>query len=493
MPSPAAVNDGLAERFETVIGLEIHVQLQTRTKLFCSCPNAFGGAPNSRTCPICLGMPGALPVLNEAAVRYATRAALALGCVVNRRSRFARKNYFYPDLPKGYQISQYDQPLAGEGRFELDVEGRRQSVRIIRLHLEEDAGKSIHDGMPRSATGSYVDLNRCGVPLVEIVTAPELRSAGEAVAFLSALRDTLLYLEVTDASMEEGSLRCDANISLREHGAATLNPKTELKNLNSFRFLRQALAFEIERQAALLAAGEPLRQGTRLFDERGGETIAMRVKEEAHDYRYFPEPDLVPVALDEAALAAAAAAVPELPLARFDRFVAPAGYELSTDAAAELVAERRRADYFEAMVAAGAAPQAAANWVRMEIGRWLNESAAEMAGFPVPAAAMAELLRAIDDGTVAAGVAGQVMDRMAETGRAAADIIAGEAFRQISASDQLAPVVKAVLAAHPDEVAAFHGGREQVFGFLMGQVMKATQGKANPDTVRRLVRAGLER
>jgi aspartyl-tRNA(Asn)/glutamyl-tRNA(Gln) amidotransferase subunit B len=491
MPSPAAVNDGLAERFEAVIGLEIHVQLQTRTKLFCGCPNAFGGAPNSRTCPICLGMPGALPILNEAAVRYASRAALALGCAVNRRSRFARKNYFYPDLPKGYQISQYDQPLAGEGRFELDFDGRRQGVRIIRLHLEEDAGKSIHDGMPRSATDSYVDLNRCGVPLIEIVTAPELRSAGEAVAFLSALRNTLLYLEVTDASMEEGSLRCDANISLRERGAAALNPKTELKNLNSFRFLRQALAFEIARQAALLAAGEPLRQGTRLFDERRGETVAMRLKEEAHDYRYFPEPDLVPVALDDAALAAAAAEVPELPLARFDRFVA--AYGLSADAAAELVQDRARADYFEAMVAAGAPPAAAGNWVRMEIGRWLNEHGGDMAAFPVPATEMAALLRAVADGTVAAAVAGQVMDRMAETGRAAADIIAGEGFRQISASGELAPIVDAVLAAHPDEVAAFRGGREQVFGFLMGQVMKATQGKANPDTVRQLVRAGLER
>jgi len=483
MPSP--------ERFETVIGLEIHVQLQTETKLFCGCANGFGGAPNSRTCPVCLGMPGALPVLNHQAVEFAVRAALGLGCEINLRSRFARKNYFYPDLPKGYQISQYDQPLAGRGVFTFDCEGRRTEARLLRLHLEEDAGKSIHDGMPRSETSSYVDLNRCGVPLIEIVSEPDLRSVAEANAFLAALRNTLLYLSVTDANMDEGSLRCDANISLRRRGQKHLNPKTELKNLNSFRFLRLALRFEVERQSALLEAGEPLTQSTRLFDERSGTSVSMRAKEDAHDYRYFPEPDLVPVVLDEATLAAAADDIPELPLARLDRFTVDLG--VSYEDAAVLVEERARADYFEALIENGASVSEANKWVRIEIGRWLNEHGGKLAAFSVPAAALAGLLEVVRNGVVSAAVAGQVMDRMAETGGAAPDIIAEEGLQQISTSDELAPIVGEVVDAHPEEVEAFRGGREQVFGFLMGQVMRATGGNANPDTVRDLLRVRLER
>jgi len=479
-----------AERFETIVGLEIHVQLQTETKLFCGCANAFGGAPNSRTCPVCLGMPGALPVLNQRAVELAVRAALALGCEINLRSRFARKNYFYPDLPKGYQISQYDQPIAGRGVFAFDCEGRRAEVRLLRLHLEEDAGKSIHEGMPRSATSSYVDLNRCGVPLIEIVSEPDLRSVEEANAFLSGVRTTLLYVGVTDANMDEGSLRCDANISLRRRGAAHLNPKTELKNLNSFRFLRQALRFEIERQGALLAAGEPLTQSTRLFDERTGTTVSMRAKEDARDYRYFPEPDLVPIVLDEATVAAAAADIRELPLARLDRFTADFG--VSPEDAAVLVEDRARADYFEALIGTGASVSEANNWVRNEIGRWLNAHSREGASFPVPAETLAGLLEAVRSGAVAVGVAGKILDRMAETGGTAAAIIAEEGLQQISTSAELAPVVDEIIDAHREEVEAFRGGREQVFGFLMGQVMRATGGKANPDTARKLLRARLE-
>ena len=476
--------------FETIIGLEIHAQLQTETKLFCGCANAFGGAPNSRTCPVCLGMPGALPVLNHQAVELAVRAALALGCEINLRSRFARKNYFYPDLPKGYQISQFDQPLAGPARFAYDCEGRRSEARLLRLHLEEDAGKSIHEGMPRSATSTYVDLNRCGVPLIEVVSEPDLRSPAEADAFLAALRNTLLYAGVTDANMDEGSLRCDANISLRPHGQEELNPKTELKNLNSFRFLRQALRFEVERQSALLEAGEPLTQSTRLFDEHSGKTASMRAKEEAHDYRYFPEPDLVPVVLDEAAVADSAEGIVELPLARLDRFIGDLG--IAHEDAAVLVEECARADYFEALIDAGASVSDANNWVRNEVGRWLNEHGGEFAAFPVPAEALNGLLAAVRDGAVPAGVAGKVLDRMAETGAAAADIIAEESLQQISTSDELAPVVDEVIAAHPEEVEAFRGGRQQVFGFLMGQVMRATEGKANPDTVGELLRGRLE-
>ncbi len=476
--------------FEAVIGLEIHVQLQTDTKLFCGCANRFGGAPNSRTCPVCLGMPGALPVLNAKAVRYAARAALALGCTINLRSRFARKNYFYPDLPKGYQISQYDQPLAEHGLFAFDLEGERRQVSITRLHLEEDAGKSVHTGMPRSRASTYIDLNRCGVPLAEIVTEPDLRSAEEAGAFLSGLRNTLLYLGVTDANMEEGSLRCDANISVRRRGQAELNPKTELKNLNSFRFMRQGLRHEVERQTAELVAGRPLLQCTRLFDERSATTVQMRTKEDPHDYRYFPDPDLVPVVLDESTVAELDEALPELPLARLDRLVADMA--IPHEDAAVLVEERARGDYFEALVAAGAAPGEAGNWVRIEVGRWLNEHGRDIVDFPVSPPELAALLQIVAAGGVAAGLAGKVMQRMAETGAAAADIIADEGMEQISASEELGPVVDGVLDEHPDEVAAFREGRDQVFGFLMGQVMRATEGKANPELVQQLLRARLE-
>ena len=474
------------EKFETVIGLEIHVQLQTATKLFCGCTNAFGGHPNSRTCPVCLGMPGALPVLNQKAVEFAVRAALAIGCEVNLRSRFARKNYFYPDLPKGYQISQYDQPIAGRGAFYFDCDGRRAEVRLLRLHLEEDAGKSIHSSMPRSGTNSYVDLNRCGVPLIEIVSEPDLRSPVEASAFVTALRNTLLYVGVTDANMDEGSLRCDANISLRRCGEEHLNPKTELKNLNSFRFLRQALRFEVERQTALLEAGQPLTQSTRLFDERTGKTISMRAKEEAHDYRYFPEPDLVPVVLDETEVTKASEGIPQLPLARLDRFVEELG--LSYEAASILVEERMRADYFEALIEAGTTISEANRWVSNEIGRWLNDHNADFAAFPVPAKVLASLVEAVRSDAVPAGMAGEVIDRMAETGSGVETILAEEDLQQISASDELALFVDKVIEAHPNEVKAVRGGRDQVFGFLMGEVMRATNGKANPDTARKLLR-----
>ena len=470
-------------RFETVIGLEIHVQLQTATKLFCGCTNTFGGRPNSRTCPVCLGMPGALPVLNQKAVEFAVRAALALGCQVNLRSRFARKNYFYPDLPKGYQISQYDQPIAGRGKFSFDCGQRRAEVRLLRLHLEEDAGKSIHSSMPRSGTNSYVDLNRCGVPLIEIVSEPDLRSPAEASAFLAALRNTLRYVGVTDANMDEGSLRSDANISLRRCGQEHLNPKTELKNLNSFRFLRQALRFEVERQTALLEAGQPLTQSTRLFDEHTGKTVSMRAKEEAHDYRYFPEPDLVPVVLDEAAVANASKDIPQLPLARLDRFVEELG--LSYEDASTLVEERTRADYFEALIGAGTVISEANKWVSNEIGRWLNEhNNSDFEVFPVPAEVLASLVEAVQSGAIPAGMAGKVMDRMAETGSGVAAILAEEDLQQISASDELAVFVDKVIEAHPNEVEAVRGGREQVFGF--------SRGKANPDTARKLLRARIK-
>jgi len=479
-----------AGAYEAVIGLEIHVQLKTRSKLFCACRNRFGDPPNVHTCPVCLGMPGALPVLNGAAVHHAVRTAVALGCRVNHRSRFARKNYFYPDLPKGYQISQYDQPLAEHGELPFYVDGERHTVGIERVHLEEDAGKSVHDGLPGTEDGALVDLNRCGVPLVEIVSAHDLRSPEAAHAFLMILRSTLRYLSVTDASMEEGSLRCDANVSVRRRGEAGLNLKTEIKNVNSFRFVRRALRFEIEHQVGRLEAGQPLLQSTKLWDERSDRTVAMRSKEEARDYRYFPEPDLVPIQIGEAEIEAAVGSVPELPTARIERF--RDAFSLPLADAATLVEDGAIADYFEVLVAAGVGPSEASNWVRVRVMRWLNERGWQMSEFPVSAPQLADLLRAARVGTISVATAEEVLAKMIATGQTSEKIIEDESLRQISRDEDLAPLVEQVLRSHQDEVAAFRAGRRQVFGFLMGEIMKASHSKANPELAKTLLSAGLE-
>ncbi|MDX1623991.1 MAG: Asp-tRNA(Asn)/Glu-tRNA(Gln) amidotransferase subunit GatB [Gemmatimonadota bacterium] len=477
-------------RYEPVIGLEVHVQLSTGSKIFCGCSTTYGAPPNTQVCPICLGYPGSLPVLNEGAVELAVTAALALGCTVHERSVFARKNYFYPDLPKGYQISQFDRPLATGGSLEIppeDGEGGK-TVGITRLHLEEDAGKSTH-----GEEGTLVDFNRCGVPLVEIVSEPDMRTPREAYLYLAALKQTLEYLEVSDCNMEEGSLRCDANVSIRRRGEEPFGVKTEVKNVNSFRFVESALAFEIERQAELLDEGGEVVHETRLWDAVKGEARPMRAKEESHDYRYFPEPDLEPLDVNEAWREEIAADLPELPGARAARFVDEHG--LPGYDAGVLTRTRALADYYEAVVERFDDPKEVANWVMGEVLRIANEEGEEVAlepePRPVPPEDLADLLRLKADGTISGTAAREVLDAMVETGRAPGEIVEEEGLEQVSDEDALAEEIDAVLDAHPDEVAAYRGGKEGLLGFFVGQVMRRTGGSANPQLVNRMLRQRL--
>ena len=477
--------------FEPVIGLEIHAQLLTRTKIFCGCSTRFGDPPNTNVCPVCLGLPGALPVLNRSAVDLAARAALALGCRLNAQSIFARKNYFYPDLPKGYQISQYDQPLASDGEVALARAGGAQvRVGIVRVHLEEDAGKSLHEGFYDSAEHTYLDYNRSGVPLIEIVTRPDLRSAADAAAFFEQLRGLLVWLGVNDGNMEEGSLRCDANVSVRPAGTTALGTKTEVKNLNSFRYLQKALDHEIARQIEVLDDGGRIVQETRLWDQTAARTLAMRSKEEAHDYRYFPEPDLPPVALDETRMAAVKAGLPELPDARRARFVAE--YRLPEYDAGELTRSRGVADYFEA-AAREANPKAVSNWIMGELGRVANEQGRPLEEAGVSPEQLGELVRLVDAGTINSSTAKVVFEKMLGSGRRAEDIVRQDGLAQISDERAVLAVVHDVIAAHPDAAAQYRGGKTATFGFLVGQVMKATRGKASPVLVNDLLRRELDR
>jgi aspartyl-tRNA(Asn)/glutamyl-tRNA(Gln) amidotransferase subunit B len=481
------------DSFEPVIGLEVHAQLLTESKIFCACSTRFGDPPNTRVCPVCLGLPGALPVLNARAVELAVRAALALNCDVRPRSVFARKNYFYPDLPKGYQISQYDEPLAAGGWLEVEPGGRR--VGITRVHLEEDAGKSLHHGFPDSDRRTYLDFNRSGVPLVEIVTEPALASAAEAAGFFGRLRAVLVEIGVTDGNMEEGSLRCDANVSVRRPGSGALGVKTEVKNLNSFRYLQRALEFEIARHVAALEAGRSVEAETRQWDQAGGRTVVMRTKEAEHDYRYFPEPDLGPLVIDEATLAAARASLTELPDARRARLERTYGLG-AYDADALSRAGRETAAYFEATVRAGAPPKAAANWVLGEVRRALHELGTEdlaaVAG-PVPPARLAALIALVEQGRISGPVAKDVFARMRTTGRAAAAIVDAEGLARVDDEAAIEAVVKDVVAAHPKAVAEYRRGRTKTFGFLVGQAMKATAGRADPERLARRLRAALDR
>ena len=479
--TPAAL-----ERWEPVIGLEVHLQLKTVTKVFCGCSTRFGDPPNRNTCPVCLGLPGSLPVLNKRALELAVRAALALNCTVQERSRFARKNYFYPDLPKGYQISMYELPLATGGWLEIEVEGARKRIGITRLHMEEDAAKNLHEGFPDSAEKSYIDYNRCGVPLVEIVSEPDLRSPAEAYAYLTALKQVLEYTDVSDCNMEEGSLRCDANVSVRPRGAEQFGTKTEVKNLNSFRYLQRALEFEIARHIEVLESGGRVEQETRLWNVSAGRTEPMRSKEFAHDYRYFPEPDLLPVRVSEEWQAKIQAAMPELPDAKRARLVREHG--ITPYDAGVLADSRALADYFEAVVRSGTPAKLAANWVATELLRLLNEAGREIGASPISPEALAELLKLVERGKITVATGKKVFGKMFATGQAAGPIIAAEGLAQVSDAGSIEQWAREVIAANPDNVAKFRAGNEGVFKFFVGQVMRLSRGQANPEVVNETLR-----
>jgi aspartyl-tRNA(Asn)/glutamyl-tRNA(Gln) amidotransferase subunit B len=476
--------------YEPVIGLEVHAQLATSSKMFCACSTRVGATPNTRTCPTCLGLPGALPVVNARAVDLGAQAALALGCAVAERSVFARKNYFYPDLPKGYQITQYDAPLASGGTLAWSSGGRAHAVRVVRVHLEEDAGKSFHDGFADSAASAYVDFNRSGVPLVEIVTGPDLASPGDAAEFVRRLRAILVAIGASDANMEEGGLRCDANISVRRQGDAGLGARTEIKNLNSFRAVQHALEHEFARQAGLLAAGGTVAMDTRLWDEHARRTVPMRTKEESEDYRYFPEPDLPPLVISRARLDRLRAGLPELPDARRARLAS--SYGLDEDDAEGVAGTPGVARFFEAVAASSGDPGAACRWIRGELARRVSDAGLAMDAPPIPPEALGRLIRMVAAGTVSVSAAKEILARMVATGGAPDAIAAAEGLLQESGAAALELLVEGTLARHPDLVSQYRAGKRAVAGFLVGQVMKASGGRANPAMVDRIVRARLD-
>ncbi|WP_461210511.1 Asp-tRNA(Asn)/Glu-tRNA(Gln) amidotransferase subunit GatB [Desulfocurvus sp. DL9XJH121] len=468
--------------YEAVIGLEVHAQLKTKTKLFCACSTEFGAEPNSHTCPVCAGMPGALPVVNERAVEYATRMALATDCAVNLKNVFARKNYFYPDLPLGYQISQFELPIAEHGHMDIDAGQGVKRIGITRIHMEADAGKSIHS---QADNLSFVDLNRASTPLIEIVSEPDMRSPEEAEAYLRALHEILLYLGICDGNMEEGSFRCDANVSIRPRGQAEFGTRTELKNMNSFRNVRRAIAYEIERQEDLLHDGEAVVQQTRLFDVNTGVTHAMRGKEEAHDYRYFPDPDLVPLVLEQAWVDSVRESLPELPAPRRARFIEQ--YGLPEDAAAVLTADRALADYYEAAVAAYAEPRKIANWMQTDMLRMLNDEGCAVADCGLAPKDFASLVRIVDQGLVNQKIGQNIFKELFAQGGDPEAHAKEQGLAQISDTSALEAAVDEIIAANPGEVEAFRGGKTKLMGFFVGQVMRATKGQANPKLVNEIL------
>jgi aspartyl-tRNA(Asn)/glutamyl-tRNA(Gln) amidotransferase subunit B len=479
----------VSEKYEPVIGLEVHVQLATHTKIFCGCPAGFGAAPNSNVCPVCLGLPGALPVLNRQAVEFALQASLALNCHVNPQSVFARKNYFYPDLPKGYQISQYDQPVSEHGFVDIEVGGIKKRIGVTRIHLEDDAGKSIHDGFKDSDRYTYVDLNRSGTPLIEIVSEPDMRTPDEAYAYLTELKQVLQYVAVSTCDMEKGHLRCDANVSVRLKGAEKFGTKVEVKNLNSFRFLKLALDYEIERQAEIVEGGGRIQQETRLFNPDTGVTVSMRSKESAHDYRYFPEPDLVPVRVSEQWLERVRSSTPELPASRRARFVE--SYGLREYDGQVLTATREISDYFEQVVKSSGDARVAANWVMGDLAAQLKEAGQEITESPVSASNLGRLIALIGEGKISGKLAKEIFIKMCESGDPPEAIMRREGLEQISDEGALAKIIDDVIAANPKQLDQYRSGKTTVMGFFVGQVMKASRGQADPAVVNRLMQEKL--
>jgi aspartyl-tRNA(Asn)/glutamyl-tRNA(Gln) amidotransferase subunit B len=476
--------------YEPVIGLEVHAQLLTKSKIFCSCSTTFGGDPNTHTCPICTGQPGSLPVLNRTVVEYTLRAALATHGQIAPYSIFARKNYFYPDLPKGYQISQYELPLSSGGYIEIQLNTEKRRIGIIRIHMEEDAGKLVHDLFSERGAHSYVDFNRTGVPLIEIVSAPEMHSPEEAATYLRKLRAILMFLDICDGNMEEGSFRCDANISLRPKGRKNLGVKTELKNMNSFRNVQRALDFEIRRQTALLDQGEAIIQETRLWDAARGVTSPMRGKEEAHDYRYFPDPDLVPIVVDSDWVKIIQENLPELPDTKKARFISE--YGLPEYDAEVLTSSKPLAHYYEASLRVYARPKIVSNWIMSELLRELKRDEREIEECPVPAQNLAEMLKLIDEGLISGKIAKSVFEEMYRTGKNAAEIVKEKGWVQVTDTSAIEKTVAEVLARNSKEVEEYKKGKEKLFAFFVGQVMKATQGKANPQLVNELLQKMLK-
>ena len=473
-------------KYETVIGLEVHVQIKTKTKIFCSCSTEFGSRPNENTCPICLGMPGVLPVLNKRFLESSMRACLATHCTIEPMNRFARKNYFYPDLPKGYQISQFELPLGTNGYININVDGTKKRIGLTRIHMEEDAGKLIHGEKLGSPGKSYVDFNRTGVPLCEVVSEPDLRSSEEARAYLIELKSILEYTGVSDCNMEEGSLRCDANVSIRPVGQKEFGTRTELKNLNSFKFIQKAIEYEVDRQTKILDQGDTVKQETRLYDSDRGETFPMRSKEEAHDYRYFPDPDLVPIMIDETWVEKLRQTIPELPEQKRERFVKSYGIpEYDTGV---LTSSAPLADYFEKCTALFPHPKTISNWMMGDLLRELKKDCRDIVDCPVSPSALVDLLKLIQSGTISGNIAKGVFEEMYRTQKSAGSIVEEKGLKQITDSSAIEKIVAEVLQANPSQVEEFKGGKEKVLGFLVGQVMKASKGKANPGMVNKLLK-----
>lgn len=474
-------------QYEAVIGLEVHAQLQTNTKIFCGCETAFGGDANTRTCPVCIGMPGVLPVLNKKAVEFAIKTGLATHCTISPFSRFARKNYFYPDLPKGYQISQYELPICEHGYVEIVVDGKVKRIGLTRIHLEEDAGKNLHQA---ESGASLVDLNRAGTPLMEIVSEPDIRTAEEASEYLQKLRAILRYIEVSDADMEKGNFRCDANVSIRPIGAEEFGTRAEIKNVNSFKFVQKAIEYEIKRQAQVLDEGGRVVQETRLFDSTKGVTFSMRSKEEAHDYRYFPEPDLVPVVVSKDAIEDIRKNIPELPDAKRGRFVKD--YGLPEYDADMLTQSRALASYYEETVKLSGRPKAVSNWIMGELMRLLNADNKEIEGSPVRPDRLAGMIGMIEAGVISIKIAKTVFEEMYKTGKDAETIVKEQGLVQVSDTGAIESIIDEVIKANPGQYADFKSGKEKLFGFFVGQVMKMSKGKANPEMVNQMLKKKLK-